>query len=119
MNAEPTSQDLNLLKAHYESAVADRDAMEWTGDSPDYPESIPALMTYVTSSAWCNQDYQPTETKEILGRLQSASLSEVCSVLTAISRSERFCTGSWKRVMEDGKMSLVVARAEELMKPEH
>ena len=116
MTNEPTASDATHLREHLDSAILVRDQIAWDGDYPDYPSQIRELMNYITSSSWCNPQYKPTETKEILTRLDSADLSEVRSVLTAVSRSERFCTGAWKNALEDGRLDQVVSRAEKITK---
>ena len=116
MTTDPTSDDATRLREHLDAATLVRGEIAWEGDYPDYPSQIGDLMTYITSSPWCNPQYKPADTKEILARLDTANLYEVRSVLTAVSRSERFCTGAWKSALEDGRLDLVVSRAEQITK---
>ena len=114
MTTEPNRDDFELLQEHYDGAVAVRDKISWSGDYPDYPYAVTALMRYITSSPWCNHEYQPTATNGILARLDTADLLEVRSVLTSISRGERFTAGSWRTALHDGHLSAVIERAENL-----
>ena len=103
-----------MLREHFDTAMSVCDQISWEGNYPAYPDEVSALMRYITASPWCNPQYKPTETKAVLERIQGANLDEVRSVLTAASRSERFCTGAWKDALEVGRLDLIVARAEEL-----
>ena len=117
MNSEPTADDFALLLRYFEEAMAGREAISWSDGFPDYPvypEAVEALMDYISSSPWCNHEYEPGETKEILDHIDSADMTQVRSALTAIARHERFCDGSWQGSLEDGILSPVIERARQL-----
>ena len=116
MTEAPTKDDATRLREHLDAAIFVREQINCDGDYPEYPSAISGLMRYITSSPWCNQQYKPTETKEILTRLDTADLDDIRSVLTAVSRSERFCTGAWKNALADGRLDVIVSRAEQLIK---
>jgi hypothetical protein len=52
---------------------------------------------------------------EIFENLQAADLLEMRSALTAISRAERFSTGSWINALREGKITEVIERARVLI----
>lgn len=114
MTNKPTAEDARRLREQLEAATLVRGEIAWEKDYPDYPKQISDLMTYITTSPWCNREYKPSETREILARLDTANLLEIMSVLTAISRSERFCTGAWQGALEKGMLDKVVSRAEQI-----
>jgi hypothetical protein len=96
MTEAPTKDDAIRLREHLDAAISVCEQINCDGDYPEYPSAIGGLMRYITSSPWGNHQYKPTETKKILMRLDTANLDEIRSALTAVSRSERFCTGAWK-----------------------
>ena len=116
MSDYPKANDAIQLREHLNAAISVRKRILWDGDYPEYPGEIGELMRYISTSLWCNHQYKPTEVRGILTRLESADLDEIRSVLTAISRSERFCTGAWKSALDNGKLDPVVRRAEQLTK---
>ena len=118
MPNEPNLDDFKCLKEHFDSAVAAQDNITWIGDYPEYPEAVTGLMRYIATSPWCYYEYQPGTTQGILDRLDSANLVDVRSVLTAISRSERFCTGSWRSALQEGRLSAVIERAKKITEAE-
>ena len=116
MSDYPTEDDAKRLRGLVDSAMAVRYDITWDHDYPNYPEQIRELMTYITTSVWCNSQYKPAKTKQIPDHLDQADLEEVRSLLTALSRSERFLTGSWKNALESGRLENVVQRAEQLIR---
>ena len=111
----PDPSDFAELREHFDKAHSVREKIGSKNGYPDYPEEIRALMKYLSFSPWCDRGYQPSQTNSILARIDSATLDEVRSVLTAILRSERFCDGAWKRIMTDGTLQTVVTRAGQLV----
>lgn len=113
MSSPVTPEDLKTLQTHLASALATVADTRWEGLYPQYPEAIPSLMGYIMSSPWGDHAYQPSRTSEILSRLDRADLAEIRSVLTAISRSERFGDGNWEAFLKSGTLTAVVQRAGE------
>ena len=116
MTEDPTAADAIQLREYLDAATTARGKISWDGDYPEYPREISDLMHYITNSTWCNHQYDPTEAKNILERLGSADFNEIRSILTAVSRSERFCTGAWKSTLEGGTLDDIVSRAEQITK---
>ena len=116
MNTGPTARDLDELRGYFDAAISACDEIGIKDGYPVYPKPISEFMRYIASSSWCDHNYKPAETRDILSRIDSASISEVKSALTAVSRSERFSTGAWKTALVEGRISLVVERAAKILK---
>lgn len=114
MSAIPTTEDFEALQSHFESAIAVQEMIAWKDGLPNYPVPISTFFNYITSSPWCDYQYDPADTNDILNRIDTANISEVRSALTAISRIERFCTGAWEDALENEYLSSVIERAREL-----
>lgn len=114
-NNLPTQQDAEQLREKYERAATAK--ITWKETYPDYPDSVLALMHYITSSVWRNPKYPAGEMQDIFARLETASVVEVKSMLTSIARGERFCTGYWQSSIESGQLKAVIDRAIQLLKP--
>ena len=112
-NELPTRQDIKQLLEKY--AAATKSEISWAAHYPNYPDSVLALMQYITSSAWCNPNYPAGNMSEIFDRVDSASVIDVTSMLTAIARGERFVTGHWKASIESGQLKAVINRALQLL----
>lgn len=115
MSSEPTIGDQSRLQAHFDAAMAVRHEIPWKAGFPEYPEAITALMHYIGSSPWCDDHYDPGATGTVFDRLDSADLTDVRTVLTAIHRSERFCDGAWELYLNDGALARVIERAAHLI----
>ena len=112
---QPALSDLERLEAHFQSAMSARKDIRWSGLLVEYPEPVSALMLYLAEPPWCDFDYDPCDTERILGRMATADMAEVRSVLTAMFRCERFCDGGWEGALGDGTLASAVARARELV----
>jgi len=116
MNTLPQLTDLLELERLYKAARLESGNIKWEGHHPDYPESIEIFFDYITSSAWCNRDYKPSETEKLLREIKTVSIYDIQSILTAASRRERFWTGAWKHIVEYDDLSVVIERAKEIFK---
>ena len=114
MFTQPNADDFHSLQEHYTRAMKVADEMTWLDDYPEYPDTVIDLMNYINTSPWCDVEYPPEKSLEIFENVKTADLLEVRSALTAISRAERFCTGSWITAFNDGKLKNVIERAREL-----
>lgn len=89
----------------------------WDKHHPDYPESVCILMDYIARSHWVLGNYKDYPLKDVLGKIDTASIEEVKAAFTAIQRIERWVTGGWINQLEDRKLDLIVPRAIELSCP--
>ena len=117
-----TKSDLLTLEKLYQDAKSESGDISWKHNRanglfapPDYPESVLTLFDYITSSVWRHPNYKPSETSELLSRIKQASMTDIQSVLTHASRSERFCTGSWLGILQEDKLAVVIERIRELV----
>lgn len=116
MTNDPTADDAKRLREYLDAASSVRGDIAWEEDHPDYPSQIGDLMGYIANSPWCYPGYRPAAIREILENIDTADLTEIRSLLTAIFRSERFCSGAWKSALEEGMLNQVVSRAEQITK---
>lgn len=114
MPTVPNIDDFECLTKHCARAMTVAHEMTWLDDYPDYPDAVIDLMNYINTSPWCDVEYPPEKTLEIFENVKTVDLLEVRSALTAISRAERFCTGSWISALRDGKLHNVIERARQL-----
>ena len=80
-----------------------------------YPEEVHEMMDLILRSNWCKYDYDFRTTRRTLDDLENASLEDIRSAMTHITRSERYCTGSWEGVLERGVISRLIERAREIL----
>ena len=67
---------------------------------PVYPEVVEEFFRLAAQEWWCDYDYDPVTTGDMLRddrRVADASLAEVKSMLTFCVRGERFCAGVGER----------------------
>lgn len=115
MQGLPTLDDFHTLEKYYhQAAQATHLTTNTPNGYPQYPEQISCLMNYITSSNWCDKHYQPKETSKILAQIDQANLHQVCSLLTAFARSERFSTGSWQSTLTKQRLEPILKRAKHL-----
>ena len=115
MTTDPTAQDLANLKEHFQNAMVVKDQVGSKAGYPTYPDAISSLMHFITASPWCNTEYRLEHVAGILDRIDFADMTEVRSALTAIARSERFSMGAWLSALNNGSLSVVIDRAEQLV----
>jgi hypothetical protein len=110
----PSREDLNHLEQNYRDALASISEIKWTGEFPDYPESIVHFMCYILGSVWVNRDPSVSTAKASLS-LEPNTMVDIQSHLTAVARSERLSAGSWKQSLEADQISLLIEKAKKLL----
>ena|SRR5690606_24979148 len=107
--------DIDRLETGYLHAKAALKAVTWPGGYPAYPKAVSAFMLSLCQPPWGRQDYDPRLTTGLLERLEQASATELCHVLTALGRAERFSDGIWISYLEDDRFDRIIARARALL----
>lgn len=115
MTPFPDAEDLKKLRSLHEEALASLSEATRVELRTDYPEAIRILMDYIISSKWCDPAYNPSETESLIKRIDVITLFEICSLLTALVRSERFSDGSWQWSLKNGIFATAIRRAEQLI----
>lgn len=80
-----------------------------------YPEEVHEMMDFILRSNWCKYDYDFRATRRTLDNLEKASIEDIRSAITHITRGERYSTGSLEGVLERGVISRLVERAREIL----
>lgn len=106
--------DIDRLETGYRRAKASLSEVTWPAGYPSYPEAISAFMLSLCQPPWGRHDYDPRQTSGLLERLEQASSTELCHVLTALGRAERFSDGIWISYLEDDRFDRIIARARDL-----
>jgi hypothetical protein len=83
---------------------------------PIYEPWVSEFFTVAAKPCWSEPNYEYTFTRLCEHRelIREASLSEIRAVLTGCVRGERFCTGHWQNVIEDGTVREVLDRLEQI-----
>ena len=97
--------------------------MKWEGgeklkDGPftlPYPRYDPLVEEFfrAVSRRWLDYEYNPERAYQLLkdeGRVKSASLSEIKTMLTFCVRGERFSDGHWGEMIEKGYIRRILER---------
>lgn len=109
-------QALESLVADYQQALMAFQAWRPSrGDYFDYPPELNAFMGRLQESPWVRYDYEPHQAVAIEQRLDQATLDDICCLLTAWSRAERFCDGAWYQIFEEQRLELVLWRLQVLI----
>lgn len=92
------------------------------GHGWEYPNEIHDFIKEISRSDWVDYNYQSgRELKKFRSAeyMQHASEDELCSILTALSRGERFCDGFIGNAFEKGYVRNTIARLATLHDLEH
>lgn len=92
----------------------DVSSIRWGTHHPEYPDSLLELMRSIAQSGWVVGDYQKYKVDEVLAHVEAAGFDEIRGAITRLNRSEKWCTGSWIQVMEEGSLKPLIRRAKEL-----
>lgn len=111
----PSPEDLVHLEKNYQAALDSVNEIKWTEEFPDYPESVVHFMCYILGSVWVNRDYEVTHDRPITLIDEPSTVAEIQSSLTALARSERISTGSWKQTIETDRVRPLIDRARQIM----
>lgn len=110
-----SKSDLELLERNYQTALANVDKIKRTHGYPYYPKEISDFMHSLCFETWVNHSYRANEISNILSHIEQADFNEIREVLTAVSRAERFCDGSWEETLSTKMLDPVFARLREIV----
>lgn len=128
----PTPADIKALLSYLPMLCGEegKEILTWKGGTPNkdglissWPEYAPAVEEFfsaASSPCWSDHHYDAAQCSEMLshhGRVFSASLQEVKSMLTYCVRGERFCDGHWGTMIEQGHIGRLLARLQALCEP--
>ena len=101
---------------------------KWHGGDKDadgvitmpWPEYEPVVMEFIKVAeyeCWTDYDYLSESSRQILDNenvIKTADLDQIKTALTFCVRGERFCTGHWNSVIENGYVRRLLQRLAEL-----
>ena len=101
---------------------------KWHGGDKDaddvitmpWPEYEPIVMEFIKVAeceCWTDYDYLSESSRQILDNenvIKTADLDQIKTALTFCVRGERFCTGHWNSVIENGYVRRLLQRLAEL-----
>lgn len=102
---------MNELLELLEAAQNEIASMKWEEHHPKYPDAINKLMQALGKSDLMFKDYRKHNFKDVIENIQNANLEQLKCVITAIVRSERWVTGSWKTHLEKNHLQIAVKQA--------
>jgi hypothetical protein len=122
----PTPQEIQTLVAYLPRLYAPgfEPVLQWHGGTtyPDgimrlpYPEYHPLVREFfalLVAECWLDTGYRPEEAARLLAdpaRVQTATLSQVRSMLTYCLRGERFADGHWADMIQHGHIRRLLER---------
>ena len=121
----PTPQDIEALTAFLPRLYAAdfSPILKWEGGEKlkdgsfifPYPNYDPLVEEFfrVVSSRWLDDEYDPEQAYQMLkdeGRVRTASLDEIKTMLTFCVRGERFSDGHWGEMIEQGYIRRLLER---------
>jgi hypothetical protein len=80
---------------------------------PVYTADVNLFFHYVSQPCWCDFEYAHKRAEDWLNDdafIARASLDEVKTMLTHITRGERFCDGYWGGMLRRGRIQAVLRR---------
>ena len=126
----PTLEEINelveFLSRLYQKEFSS--VKKWHGGDKDedgvitmpYPEYEPVVSEFfeiASSECWTDYDYLSRSAGQMLGdedAVRTADLDQIKTMLTFCVRGERFCTGHWAAVIENGHVRKLLQRLEEI-----
>ena len=84
---------------------------------PEYQSVVKEFFRVASSECWTDYDYLSASAGQTLDdedAVKTADLDQIKAMLTFCVRGERFCTGHWNAVIENGYIRLVLERLAEL-----
>lgn len=117
---DATQDDINLhhvlaLEADYQTAKNALDKVNYINTYPVYPGAISEFMKKVCQPPWLGDSYNIKDVERIMTNIEVASIPELCCVLVAFSRYERFSDGYWISVLESNRLDPIIARLKVLV----
>ncbi len=80
---------------------------------PEYDELVDKFFQAASSEWWCDHNYDPDKADLMLeneGAIETATLSQVKTMLTYCVRGERFCDGHWGTMITGGHIRRLLER---------
>ena len=114
MSVQINSSDIAALESRYHLAKQALGAVRYAGGYPVYPKEISEFMAYLSGSCWNNRAYDPGRISALVEQIDVAEYIDLCSVLTAVHRGERFCDGHWITQLKGDTVDKVINRARNL-----
>ena len=126
---QPTAQDIQALVAYLPKLYRHgfKPITQWltkTEDGalmlpwPEYDETVVRFIDLIESQGcWLDSDYGPEEAEKMLmdkAGVRNATIPEVRRMLTLVVRGERFCSGWWSSMIEDGHVRSLLQRLVEI-----
>ena len=84
---------------------------------PEYQSVVKEFFRVASSEFWTDYDYLSASAGQTLDdedAVKTADLDQIKAMLTFCVRGERFCTGHWNAVIENGYIRRVLERLAEL-----
>ena len=79
---------------------------------PHYPKEVAQFMLSLSRAPWCHRWYTANQANK--ESISTATMIDLCEILTTCSRGERFSDGHWKHVLKGDVIEKVIARAKVL-----
>jgi hypothetical protein len=83
----------------------------------EYDKIVKQFFNAASKECWCDYDYDPGSVGKMIRdphKIAHATLPEIKSMLTWCVRGERFVTGHWASVIEDGNIRDILLRLQDL-----
>jgi hypothetical protein len=122
----PTPKQISQLVAFLPRLYAEgfTPVVRWLGGDIDenrcftfpWPEYDPVVLEFIkiaSRACWNDYEYVPEEAWRMLedqAFVRTATLAQVRTMLTYCVRGERFCTGHWASMIEQGYIRLLLER---------
>ena len=85
----------------------------WTLPYPEYNPVVVEFFTAAGAACWSDYRYRPETAAAMLqtpGVVESASLTQLKTMLTYCTRGERFADGHWAEMIEQGHIRRILVR---------
>ncbi len=125
----PTRQDIEALTAFLPRlyAAGFSPVKNWNGGKqkdgsftlpyPDYDPVVEEFFRAVSGEGWLVYDYDPGQASGMIrdkGLIETASLSQIRTLLTFCVRGEHFSDGHWAEMIEKGYIRQILERLDEI-----
>lgn len=120
----PTRTDILALTAYLPRLYADGITLvEWVANPgqfpyPDYAPVVLEFFQLAGQPCWCDYEYDPAIARKWLQDgeiIRACGLAEIKSLLTYCVRGERFSSGHWAAMIENGYIRHILERLTELL----
>lgn len=85
---------------------------------PEYDDVVEKFFRQASKECWCDYEYIPKKASKMLEDeelISKASLSQIRTMLTYCVRGERFCSGHWEAMIEQGKIRCLLERLQKIL----